>query len=437
MNKKIFIVSAAIAVLVGAFVANKWFKTATDEHARHTPSVEDKDRVHDTGDPGASQDVRIEKQEVIPFEKKSIGMLKGRYVGLPRGQSLPFSLKNRVYAAPIFHDRVTDTVVRPDFHAPLDSPKVEFRFYEPTMGGGRKPCQIERLFLYPIVSGRAHRVSDVKNELTRIQLFTEPGVKTASRMRCLLSKPADELEYRSLIKGRTYYAHMLREGWEERRAPNEGAALVTIPREVEEGEVAVIKLDATGAVTKYRRPGSSEGLQWEEVTIKVEESYLKPGMAVALSDPVIKKPRAKQLDKKGTVTIKVRELGGDLGLAYYDDTRGYCIAHKQSVTGKNVVLPGDADLLADPDDVITFDLKLSSVQIPDGTVGIGLAVNRDDYVPMGFCQFPPKGIPDSVRIPCVPGNYYVKLPRAETPIGRVELKRTDAGKTLEILPLRE
>jgi hypothetical protein len=124
---------------------------------------------------------------------------------------------------------------------------------------------------------------------------------------------------------------------------------------------------------------------------------------------------------------------------------GHLLYYKRSVKSDKVVFPQDADIVVNPEEVINFRLRVPQGQMPEGVVGMALVMARDSVVPVAGAEFgtgtdwdprTSKGYPDTVQIQASPRSYYVaygfKYPRV---IGRINLKESDAGRTVEMEPM--
>ncbi|MFP4029794.1 MAG: hypothetical protein ACLFWL_18600 [Candidatus Brocadiia bacterium] len=245
-------------------------------------------------------------------------------------------------------------------------------------------------------------------------------------------------------------------------------SVVRVPEDIPRGKMYVV--DVIGKYPDYAFEGRTLRLMEEqrkyiEGKIKAEPPAAFTMMTVAYFNKKKRKKRTGSIDTDGTFKVRADDLGEMLRVTKKQQRAGVGWLYIRSVKKRNLSLPRDADLVMRPEDLVEFHLKIPSRQINEDLASIGLKVHRDDRVPMSWTnlttdhkhpveslQEPSKILKNlketgKVQMTCVPGDWYVAVlywpegtgsdRRERKVIGKITIKDSDAGKTVEVKLLEE
>ena len=376
--------------------------------------------------------------------------LHERYVGLgpPSGISdrTMTMLSDGVCAYQYLYDRDTRTFIDGHFGTSLDIPKVEFRFRRPGGDGELVPCAVRSITFRPIWNGELHEHRDCEVSGFGFQgAMGGASYDWVHAVRALLSDTPDSGVYHSLIFGQKYYVKMFRPGYEgpEKTPHLLGMAVITIPENVPPGKMAVIELDATKRTDPFNLYGP---INKQTIRVRVQAEPPKRPAYVMLSDPGANGlVRSADLGPDGTAELTARQLGGEMIVAVGGEEDGFILYYKKEIEGTEVNFPTEADVSVSPQDVVNFRLKVPEERVPYDSLGIGLVMKKDSTLQVGGMEFanvqgwtrssktPPKLLP----MKAAPGTYYVVCGTDHKLIGRITVRESAAGKTLEIKSVEE
>ncbi|MFP4029918.1 MAG: hypothetical protein ACLFWL_19245 [Candidatus Brocadiia bacterium] len=459
MGKKLWVIIVVAVVFVAI---GFWIHTAKRYEQEHPGRDQSELNGAETHVPTSVSDRRATKYSelaeapAIEVSQTSKQQLAKRYVGLKgaRGKiedSCIEMLQQNECPYHYLYDRQTKTYVQGHFGAPLDIPKVEIRFRKRDADGDWVPHPVQWVITYPVWDGRSHPPREKEHfqamHVTSIAGLEENAGAHASRF--FLSDDPRSGEYDSLVFGQTYYVEFLYPGYYSRSATPDlyGSALIQMPEKVARGKVAVFTVNVSKRIEGWGRPGDYSDPK-TQVKIHVRDAAGMGRLGVSLYDPSKGYSLFTRLSKDGKGELGVYELGGEASvdvLVKPDVT--FFLYYKGKVTKKKVVFPKDADVIVDPKDIITFKLKVPRKKVPEDCIAMGLLLHRDSKLSVGGAEFdrdagwsgPAEGDePETLTMLAPPRSYYVAYDVDDpTVIGKITVKKSDAGKTLEVEQLEE
>lgn len=453
MNKHIVVGSIAILILIGSGLWFGW-KAAfygTPEKPGRSGNVNNESSPKDHDRRGSvNESVQHGKECVdqprVPIRDLNEQQLAERYYGL-RGsdgtiaheRALAGLEKGEVYYHNLY-DRKTKTYIQGGIGIPLDTPKVELRFRKPGKDGKLVPVRIGYMRCYRIANGRTYSVR--KGEQPGLDCGLSRDFDYAHNARFLLAEDLDSLPYAVYLFGHKYYMEFY--SYRNRTDPL-GTAVIQIPEEVPPGKMAVVTVDVTKKAQGWGDPSMYNRPEKKTVIFRLPEGMDPGRIAGALYDPGRRGERPIKFDNAGTAEVEVYELGGEMFIGRGGEKDGHVLYYKRNVESTDIQLPDDADLAVAPANVISFRVEVPQEKVPYDELGLGLLVHRDSKFPVAGMQFasvdgwdrsskkPPKTVPMNAP----PGQYYVAYGRDPEVIGKITIKESDAGKTLEVQPLEE
>jgi hypothetical protein len=271
-------------------------------------------------------------------------------------------------------------------------------------------------------------------EMTSAGISTSNDKVRAARFLLFDTLELEDNPSKGLVMGRTYYMIFHQPGWGYDRDPNKkGSALVKMPAEVPPGKMAIMDIDVT---KKFDYTEYYMAAHKTYVTVHVSEDLPQKGY-ILLHDPGrLSSYRRLRVDG-ATVTVEVEKLGGELALVSKKGDYGHVICYKARVSSKTVDLPADADIVVSPEDLIEFRLRLPTERLPKQVEGIGLMYDSEDRIPLAGTEF--SEVPKTVAFEFIPGTYRVAcwFGARGTIVGQVTVRKSDAGKTLDVQPPEE
>ncbi|MBS3763069.1 MAG: hypothetical protein KGZ25_07180 [Planctomycetes bacterium] len=149
---------------------------------------------------------------------------------------------------------------------------------------------------------------------------------------------------------------------------------------------------------------------------------------------------------KARFSLKTKTIGGMLRISRVTEQKGQCWMYIRSVSKRRLVLPRDADITMNKEDLRGFEFRLPEQAIKPNLQAIGLKIERDDPVPVSWTRVARHTkTGEGVAFHLIPGQYWISARylvdngRAvdDNLIGKITVKKSDAGKTLEVQPLEE
>jgi hypothetical protein len=345
------------------------------------------------------------------------------------------------------YERTTKTFIQGNWGGPLDVPKVELRFRRPGPDGELIPAPVAVALGYPFRNRRVQESGEWEGP--RMDCRMRNAYDHAHAARFLLSDSPDAGEFYSFVFGRTYYMRFYYPGYAGASTPDLwGSALVRMPKHVPNGKVAVIVLDVTKRAEGWRKALAAEREKRESVTVRVRKNPAGLPLGAYLYDTGRGFTRFAQLGGDLETEFKVHGLGGELTVdALVKPDITYTLYYKRQVNSHAVTFPDDADVMVKPEAIIRFHLKVPEEKVPSESLGMALLMHRNSQVSVAGMEFAEVAgwsrsrnhdLPESVPILAAPGSYYVAhgFHRPEV-IGTITVKKSDAGRTLEMRPLAD
>ena len=227
---------------------------------------------------------------------------------------------------------------------------------------------------------------------------------------------------------------------------------IKIPKNVPPGHIAVMNVDVSRDIK--RQWWLYEDDTRTKVNVKLTDALADRTISVMLADAASGKAPDRipldYVDNKANLELKVEKLGGELVAMSKGYDSGYAVCYISKVSQTQVTLPKDADLVVTEKDLVKFKLK-----IPEKTIervrgdfakkpqidrpwvnAIGLCMKRRNGLIVAGHELPKKSLPDAVTVKFVPGEYYVFYRDGDAGrqkvIGKISLKKTDAGKVVPV-----
>ncbi len=385
----------------------------------------------------------------LPLSSMSKEEIAKRYYGLrDSSNEIRDGLADRVKMGKCpyryLYDRKTKTWMDGGYGMSLDTPMVELRFRRPGPEGELDPFPVQSVRFYPAWNGRTHKPRD--GECSFMTCFDGLDYKFSYAVRFWLSESFSTYKWPVILLGQKYYVIFYHSGYyNRRRTPDKwGSALIQIPEEVPRGKMAVFTVDVTERAENWADPNSYNQISKKKVKIDARVRGTDKRVRAALYDRSAGFPRQTRLEG-GEGEIEVLKLGGEMVVGVGGETDGHMLYYMRSVQDTEVTFPRDADFAAEPDEVLSFRLKVPQQRVPHDALGLSLLMHRDSKLPVAGTEFTnvsgwrrsSKKPPESVPMNAPPGQYYVGYGRDPEEIGKVTVKKSDAGKTLEVHPLEE
>lgn len=432
------ILAMAIVSLLSVGVVVYWKTDDREDPPVAAPAVSQRSRK--------AQDItrfKREQQEPLPLNSMSHAELESRYAELKyslRSEKRVGMLEKGICSYHSIYDRETKTYIQGKYGVPLDIPKVEFRFRKRDAEGNLVPHPVGCVLTYPVWNGRSHP-SRGRELFRAMDCDQTDEYDFAYAARFFLSDDAETGEYDALVFGQTYYIDFLYPEYETLLTTPDahGSALIRMPDHVERGKVAVFTVDVTKRAEGWGRPGSYSRKK-KQVHIRVRNVPSVPYVGASLHDPGQDLNLTGRVSRDGEAEVGVYELGGELAImAFVAKEEGHLLYYKRRVTETEVEFPKDADIVVDPDEVLTFRVKVPRKKVPERSIGLGLVLDRGSKLAVAAAEFEPYGhLPPAVEMMASPGAYYVAYDfNPPTVIGKITIKKSDSGKTLEVQALGE
>ncbi|MBS3763547.1 MAG: hypothetical protein KGZ25_09630, partial [Planctomycetes bacterium] len=345
-----------------------------------------------------------------------------------------------------------------DYGAPKNAPKLFLRFRCPDADGGLSRCAVTGGTFKPleITNDDYTYAYQYKQEPDGFSLDV-PSKKYVNMLHegredeydpskhgpyyrkggygvVLLLSQGAPLKYDSLIMGRTYGMTIHRENDKGKHIWSH--TILRVPEDVPEGKTVVKVID----VTEERDWREMDRAEPKKVSVKLKSVIPEKGKLLAgLWDAGREKRVSRWFKGEEEVVFEVLGMGGELGVIHYvEPEKGYVFYYKRRVKEQEVTLPKDADLVVDPDEVLSFRIKIPQNEVPYDSTGMSLLMHRDSTVPIGGAEFAnveswdrsSKKPPSTLPLMAPPGNYHVAYGfDAPKVIGKITVKKSDAGKT--------
>ncbi|MBS3764258.1 MAG: hypothetical protein KGZ25_13255 [Planctomycetes bacterium] len=447
MSKKYFIGALVAFVLLGAYFL-LWNKG--DVQTRKPTETGTSDSKLNTKQGRTKTKFELKNAASVTLENRTPEQLHRRYIGLgpPKkgiSNAAMKALRNGECAYHSLYDRESKTYIQGGMGIRLDTPKVEIRFREEDEQGELVPFPIVRVLSFPIWDGATH----LPREGEALDLDCRgPGTRYdfVHAARFLLSDNLNKLPYNVYLFGQKYFMVFYHRGSEGVGIPEDsGSAVIQMPEEVPQGKVAVFTVDVTKKDKNWRRPSYYTQIREKTVKISMPKSIFKRPVSGALYDPGSGRPAPIHMRGDGSGGAGVEKLGGELVIGVGGEKDGHLLYYKRHVRNEKIRLPEDADIAVSAEDVITFYLKVPQEKVPYDSIGLGLLMHEDSKLQVGGMEFanvegwdrskkkPPVRLPMNAP----PGEYFVFYGTEQETIGKITVKKSDAGKTLEVQSLEE
>ncbi len=328
-------------------------------------------------------------------------------------------------------------------NAPANLPRLEIRFLKPSPKGGMKSCKLRAMEIEAWRDGGRNMARRTSQEVSFPMGFRQQGVEItgAKTVRTLITDDLELEKFQGLYMGRMYYLYFKQLGFEgKHKTPDKwGSCLLRVPEDVPPGKVAVMEVDVTQKIDPY---------QVEMSTVRVRVNGQVPGKGIVQLAVPGGRTKSAQLNSDGSAKIQVEKLGGEMAvLSLQRKDVGHLLYYKRKVDSEEINFPGDADVVVSPEEVLEFRIKVPRKEVPLDSHGLALLMHRDSSVPVAGMEFAEvegedmgrKGdLPVSVPLMAPAGSYYVAYGfREPNVVGKVDVGKSDVGKTLEVQPLEE
>ncbi|MFP4029863.1 MAG: hypothetical protein ACLFWL_18960 [Candidatus Brocadiia bacterium] len=396
------------------------------------------------------QGFELEDRLSIKVEQFTKSELEQRYFGLTdsRGKIGDTTLrwiKDGKCPYLDIYDRKTKTYIQGTPKMSLDTPKVEIRFRKEDEQGELVPFPIVRVRSFPIWDGAPH--TPRKGEAIDLDC-RGPGTPYdfAYAARFLLSDSLNKFPYDVYLFGQKYFMVFYHRGSEGVRIPEDsGTAVIEMPEEVPQGKVAVFTVDVTKKNRNWRWPSYYTQTRRKTVNVLMPKSVSRRPVSGSLYDPGSGRRVPIHMTGDGSGRAGVQKLGGELVIGVGGEKDGHLLYYKRRVRSQKVRLPEDADVAVNPEDIVTFYVRVPPKKVPYDSMGLGLLMHADSKLQVGGMEFaniegwhrgkkkPPARLPMNAP----PGEYFVFYGTEQKVIGKITINKSDAGKTLEVEPLEE
>ncbi len=289
-----------------------------------------------------------------------------------------------------------------------DRPAIDLHFRKPGPDGSMRPARIQRIDFWPIDPESKTRLKRI--EPTEMHsMGYEDGL---CWIRLSLFEDAVSDDYLGLKLGRTYYIQMWRDRWFrlkkqlQKGLKGRGSAIVTIPEQVPEGKVLVVKLDVTATDDEWR---ITEDMVPQKVTMKMPQ-YRNRSIAYFHYNPSTKHLYPSKIIRSKTVTWNPSSMKEEIGI--FDIKRRYRLMYRGNLK-KNLKFPRDATEVVKAEDVTRFQVRVPK-DVPEDTISLCLLKGGDEHVPVALGRIPDHPDPDTIDIGgrkmefyAPPGTYHV------------------------------
>ncbi|MBS3764510.1 MAG: hypothetical protein KGZ25_14525 [Planctomycetes bacterium] len=447
-----------LSILCGLIVGGIWWVGSAkqgnkEREARGKVGIEQDRRVSaaplQDADLGP-QRFDLEDRLLIDVEQFAKAELEQRYFGLTSSRSriadttLRWIEQGKCPYHSIY-DRKAKTYIQGGRGIRLDTPKVEIRFRKEDEQGELVPFPIVRVRSFPIWDGAPH--TPRKGEAIDLDC-RGPGTPYdfAYAARFLLSDSLNKFPYDVYLFGQKYFMVFYHRGSEGVRIPEDsGTAVIEMPEEVPQGKVAVFTVDVTKKNRNWRWPSYYTQTRRKTVNVLMPKSVSRRPVSGSLYDPGSGRRVPIHMTGDGSGRAGVQKLGGELVIGVGGEKDGHLLYYKRRVRSQKVRLPEDADVAVNPEDIVTFYVRVPPEKVPYDSMGLGLLMHADSKLQVGGMEFaniegwhrgkkkPPARLPMNAP----PGEYFVFYGTEQKVIGKITVKKSDAGKTLEVQPLEE
>jgi hypothetical protein len=447
MKRATIILSVSVLALLAAFAVYRIYRSDRSRD-RKPPAREGEIGAYEAGRKAWEESVANRKTVIEPFP--------------PTDQmSDPDLISEGKYKGNDWNYK--DTTFSDWRNVPVGTPGVKLRFLRPDETGELVPCPVDDIHDVVPFDGTGtiwSRYAEIGGTDCAAMGERGSGSYSYAAVFPLVSEGPETYSYDYWLMGATY---MMTFRYRENGKWKNNHRLVKMPEDVPEGKMAVIDVDVTKEQERW----------WEKtvtLTVRVRKRIrsshmaLHLGLSRGMGDPDTG-VKSLTVGSDGMAKTKLNGLGGDLRLAtgrmpgppamQYPQL-SYPMWYVKSVDSSEIVLPDDADIALTEENLVDFRLRIPTSKLPDGVEAIGLVAVPRGQLALWHSRIEEKNA-GVLKARCVPGTYKVLAygatsaawgnpsalrmvreavvgKKGKSVLGKITIKKSDAGKTLEVAP---